>query len=84
MQIHHAEGELNQSLRNFAIAESFYSVTQIWIIKYSVKYSIVDCRYLLFLQDFFVRLKPKQYKNGNIIADCLKNHLATHKTKQII
>ena len=31
---------------------------QIWIIKYST----VDCKYLLFLQDFFFRLKPKQYK----------------------
>ena len=34
----------------------FYSV------KYSVRYSTVDCKYLLFLQDFFFRLKPKQYK----------------------
>ena len=44
---------------------------QIWIIKYSVKYLTVDCKYLLFLQDFFFRLKLKQYKNANI-ADCLK------------
>ena len=42
---------------------------QIWIVKYSVKYSTVDCKYLLFLQDFFFKLKPKQYKNANI-ADC--------------
>ena len=26
------------------------------------KYSNVDCKYLLFLQDFFFRFKPKQYK----------------------
>jgi len=26
------------------------------------KYSTVDCKYLVFLQDFFSRLKPKQYK----------------------
>ena len=35
---------------------------QIWIVKYSVKYSTVDCKYLLFLQYFFFRSKPKQYK----------------------
>ena len=53
-------------------AEVFYNVN------YSVKNSTVYCKYLLFLQDFFFRLKPKQYKNANI-ADCLKNHLETHK-----
>ena len=60
-----------------------FLLRQIWIVKYSIKYSTVDCKYLLFLQDFFFRLKPKQYKNANI-ADCLKKHLETHKTKQII
>ena len=39
-----------------------FLLRQIWIVKYSVKYSTVDCKYLLFLQDFFFRLKPKQYK----------------------
>ena len=38
------------------IAEVFYNVN------YSIKNSTVDCKYLLFLQDFFFRLKPKQYK----------------------
>ena len=50
-------------------------------LNYSVKYSTVDCKYLLFLQDFLFRLKPKQYKNANI-ADCLKS-LETHETNQI-
>ena len=45
---------------------------------YFVKYSTVNCKYLIFLQDFFFRLKPKQYKNANI-ADCLKSHLETHE-----
>ena len=35
---------------------------QIWIVKYFVKYSTVDCIYLLFPQHFFFRLKPKQHK----------------------
>ena len=52
------------------IVESFYSVNYV-NVNYSVKYSIVDCKYLLFLQGLFFRLKPKQYKNANI-ADCLK------------
>ena len=38
------------------LAEVFYNVN------YSVKNLTVDCKYLLFLQDFFFRLKPKQYK----------------------
>ena len=29
-----------------------FLLRQIWIVKYSVKYSIVDCKFLLFLQDF--------------------------------
>ena len=40
-------------------------------VNYSVKNSTDNGKYLLFLQDFFFRLKPKQYKNVNI-ADCLK------------
>ena len=36
-----------------------FLLRQIWICKYSVKYSTVDCKYL---QDFFFRLKPKLYK----------------------
>ena len=56
----------------------FYSVNYV-NINYFVKYSTVDCNYLLFLQDYFFRSKPKHYKNANI-ADCLKKHLETHKT----
>ena len=63
------------------LVKSFYSVNYV-NVNYSVKYSTVDCKYLLFLQDFFFRLKPKQYKNANI-ADCLKKHVETDKTKQI-
>ena len=45
-----------------SLAKTFL-LCQIWIIKYSVKYSTVDCKYLLFLQDcFFFKFKPKQYK----------------------
>ena len=42
-------------------AEVFYNVNYV-NVNYSVKNSTVDCKYLLFLQDFFFRLKPKQYK----------------------
>ena len=42
-------------------AEVFYNVNYV-NVNYSVKNSTVDCKYLLFLQDFFCRLKPKQYK----------------------
>ena len=42
-------------------AEVFYNVNYV-NVNYSVKNSIVDCKYLLFLQDFFFRLKPKQCK----------------------
>ena len=55
------------------IVESFYSVN------YFVKYSTVDCKYLLFLQCFFFQLKSKQHKNANIAI--VKKHLETHKTK---
>ena len=43
------------------IAEVFYYVNYV-NVNYSVNNSTVDCKYLLFLQDFFCRLKPKQYK----------------------
>ena len=42
-------------------AEVFYYVNYI-NVNYSVKNWNVDCKYLLFLQEFFFRLKPKQYK----------------------
>ena len=57
---------------------------QIWIVKYLVKYSTVDCKYLLFLQDFFFRLKPKQYKKCQYCRLFKKKYLETHKAKQII
>ena len=69
--------ELNLSGQiNVAIAEVFYNVN------YSVKNSTVDCKYLIFPQDFFFRLKPKQYKKCQYIW-LLKNSQETHKTKQI-
>ena len=55
---------------------------QMWIVKYLVKNSTIDCKYLLYLQDFFFRLEQKQYKIANI-ADCLKKS-GNSKTKQII
>ena len=48
-------------LKKVTLVESFYSVNYV-NVNYSVKYLTVDCKYLLFLQDFFFRLKPKQYK----------------------
>ena len=58
-----------------------FLLRQIWIVKYYVKYSTVDCKYLLFLQDFFFRLKPKQYKKCQYCR-LFKKYLETHKTKQ--
>ena len=49
------------------LVESVSSVNYV-SVNYSVKYSTADCKYLLFLPDFFFRLKTKQYD----IADCLK------------
>ena len=49
-----------------------FLLCQIWIVKYCVKYSTVDCKYLLFLQDFFFRLKSKQYKNANTYCRLFK------------
>ena len=49
-------------LVNEMIFNRVFLLCQIWIVKYSVKYSTVECKYLLFLQDFFFRSKPKQYK----------------------
>ena len=42
--------------KKLTLAEVFYNVN------YSVINSTVDCKYLLFLQEFFFRLKPKQNK----------------------
>ena len=53
------------------LAEDFYNVNYV-NVNYFVKNSTVDCKYLLFLQDFFFRLKPKQYKNCQC-CNCLKN-----------
>ena len=44
-----------------SLAKVFYNVNYV-NVDYSLKNSTVDCKYLLFLQDFFFRLKPKQYK----------------------
>jgi hypothetical protein len=44
------------------IISRVFLLRQIWIVKYSVKYSTDDCKYLIFLQDFLFRLEPKQYK----------------------
>ena len=52
---------INVSKHFTTVAEVFYNVNYV-IVNYSVKNSTVDCKYLLFLQDFFFRLKPKQYK----------------------
>ena len=43
------------------LAEVFYNVNYV-NVNYSVKNSTVDRKYLLYLQDFFFILKPKQYK----------------------
>ena len=40
---------------SFWLVEFFYSVKYV-----NVNYSTVDCKYSLFLQDLFFRLKPKQ------------------------
>ena len=41
-----------------SLAEVFYNVNYV-NVNYFVKNSTVDCKYLLFLHDFFFRLKPK-------------------------
>ena len=57
-------------------AEVFYNVNYV-NVNYYVKNSTV-CKYLLFLQDFFFRLKPKcQY------SWLFQKHFETHKTKQV-
>ena len=48
-------------LSKMLLAEVFYNVNYV-NVNYSVKNSTVDRKYLHFLQDFFFRLKPKQYK----------------------
>ena len=55
------------------IAEVFYNVNYV-NVNYSIKNSIVGCKYLLFLQDFFFRLNQNSTKNANI-ADCLKKNI---------
>ena len=35
--------------------------------------NFISFKYLLFLQDFFFRLKPKQYKNANIVNSLKRN-----------
>ena len=59
-----------------------FLLRQIWIVKYSLKYSLkystVDYNYLLFLQDFFFGLKPKQYKKCHYCRLSKKN-LETNK-----
>ena len=65
-----------QKINEVALVESFYSVNYV-NVNYSLKYSTVHCKYLLFLHNLFFSIK-----NANI-ADCLKKHLETHKTKQI-
>ena len=55
------------------LVKFFYSVNYVRV-NYSVKFSTVDCKYLLFLQDFFFILKPKQFKKcQGHVANCLKN-----------
>jgi len=49
---------------------------------YFVKYSTVDCKYLLFLQVFSSDQNQNSIENGNI-ADCLKKCMEIHKAKQI-
>jgi hypothetical protein len=44
----------------YSLVES-YSINYV-SVNYPVKYLTVDCKYLLFLHDFFFRLKSKQYK----------------------
>ena len=39
-----------------------FLLCQLIFWQFFVNYSTVDCKYLFFLQDFFYRLKPKQYK----------------------
>ena len=57
-------GNLLKSIDNKIVrakAEVSYNANYV-NVNYSVKNSTVDYIYLLFLHDFFFRLKPKQYK----------------------
>ena len=57
-----ASKHLSKNLSNEnRLAMVFYNVNYV-DVNYSVKNSTVDCKCLPFLQDFFFRLKPKQYK----------------------
>ena len=50
---------------------SVFLFHQIWIVKQSVKYSTVDCKYLLYLQDFFLYIKLKKVQKLPILQYCL-------------
>ena len=63
------------------LVESFYSVNYV-NVNYSVKYTTVDCNYLLFLQDFFFRLKAKQYKKYQYCR-LFKKHLETRTQNKL-
>ena len=62
-------------------AESFFSVNYV-NVNYSVKYSTVNCKYLLFLQDILIGLIPKPYKKCQYCRFLKKS--GNHKTKPII
>ena len=79
------------TLNNFFIISSktfwtkvdvFYNVNNV-NVNHSVKKSTVDCKYLLFLQDFFLRLKPKQYKKCQYSFLFKKIHLETQNIRTI-
>ena len=59
-----------------------FLLRQLIFWQFFVNYSTVDCKYLFFLQDFFYRLKPKQYKKCQYSWLFKKKHLETCKTKQ--
>jgi hypothetical protein len=53
-QAHLSFSEANKKFKYNILAEVFYNVNYI-NVNYSVKNSTVDCKYLLFLQDFFFK-----------------------------
>ena len=63
------------------IVESFYSINYVnvnYSVKYSVTFSTVECKYLLFLQDFFFTLKPKEFKKCQYSGFFQKNKPNKH------
>ena len=48
------------------LVDSFYSVNHV-NVNYLNKYSTVDCKYLLFLQDFFLSIKTKKVQKMPIV-----------------